>query len=63
MSRPERSGAARAVRILLLVVVAAAILVLLFTVVFPWVERNLSDPTLGGLGALVLPAGLRSVGR
>lgn len=63
MSRADRSGAARAVRILLLVIVAAAILVLLFTVVFPWVERNLSDPTLGGSSALLVPTRIRSVGR
>lgn len=63
MSPSDRSGAARAVRILLLVIVAAAILVLLFTVVFPWVERNLSDPTLGGMSALPVSAGLTSAGR
>lgn len=63
MSRAERSMAARAVRILVIVLLAAAILVLLFTVVFPWVERNLSDPTLGALSALLMPAGLRSSGR
>lgn len=63
MSRPGRSAAARALRILLLVVLAAAILVLLFTVVFPWVERNLSDPTLGGASAVPVLTGLTLSGR
>jgi len=30
------------------VVVGAIILVVLFTTVFPWLERTLSTPTLGG---------------
>ncbi len=30
-----------------LVVVGLALLVVLFTVVFPWVERSLSSPTIG----------------
>lgn len=63
MSGADRSGAARAVRILLLVILAAGILVLLFTVVFPWVERNLSDPTLGGPSGMPVPAALRPGGR
>lgn len=29
-------------------VVALAILVVLFTVVFPWIERSISTPTMGG---------------
>lgn len=29
------------------VIVGAVVLVVLFTVVFPWLERNLSNPTLG----------------
>lgn len=37
----------RAVRITIVTVVAVAILWLLFTVVFPWVERRMEDPTLG----------------
>ena len=27
--------------------VAVVVLVVLFTVVFPWLERNLSNPTMG----------------
>ena len=30
-----------------IVAVALVILVVLFTVVFPWIERNLSNPTIG----------------
>lgn len=30
-----------------LVVVGLVLLVVLFTVVFPWVERSLSSPTIG----------------
>lgn len=37
----------RAVRIAIAVVLGAAILWLLFTTVFPWVERRMEDPTLG----------------
>lgn len=37
----------RAVRLLVAVVVAAVVLWLLFTVVFPAVERRMEDPTLG----------------
>ncbi|MDX1659375.1 MAG: hypothetical protein R3343_11185 [Nitriliruptorales bacterium] len=37
----------RWVRVAILAVVAAGIVVLLFTVVFPWVEQYLADPTLG----------------
>ncbi len=39
MSRPVRVG--------LLVVVAIGVVVLLFTVVFPWVDTLIADPTLG----------------
>jgi hypothetical protein len=38
----------RWVKLLGWVVVGAIILVVLFTTVFPWIERNLSTPTLGG---------------
>lgn len=31
-----------------IVAVAVVILVLLFTVVFPWLERSISTPTMGG---------------
>ena len=48
MSVEDRRRFPRPLRILLYVVLAAGIVYLLFTVVFPWVDRNLlSDPTLG----------------
>ncbi len=47
---PPRPGR-RVVRVLLAVVAAAVILVLLFTVVFPWVEQRLENPTLGAAPA------------
>lgn len=37
----------KAARVLLIAVTAAVIVVLLFTVVFPWVDRIVADPTLG----------------
>lgn len=37
----------RAVKIVLVVALALAVVALLFTVVFPWVDRLLADPTLG----------------
>lgn len=36
----------RPARIALLVLLVIAVLVLLFTLVFPWIEQNLSNPTL-----------------
>lgn len=45
------------------VVVGAVVLVVLFTVVFPWLERNLSNPTLGTAGAPSGVAGLEPVGQ
>jgi hypothetical protein len=42
----------RALRILVLLVVLAAVVVLLFTRVFPWVERRQQDPTMGVVYAL-----------
>lgn len=37
----------KAVKVLLFLVLAAAVVALLFTVVFPWVDRTLiTDPTL-----------------
>lgn len=42
MRRLGRTG-----RIALAVVLGIVILWLLFTVVFPWVERQMEDPTLG----------------
>jgi hypothetical protein len=41
------------------VLVGAVVLVVLFTVVFPWLERNLSNPTLGASSGV---AGLEPVG-
>lgn len=47
--RSDESGrGGRPLRWAVIAVVAMGILVLLFTVVFPWIERNLSTPTLGG---------------
>jgi hypothetical protein len=37
------------VRWVTIAVVAAVVLVVLFTLVFPWLERNLSNPTLGAV--------------
>ena len=37
----------RGLRIAIAVVLALVVLWLLFTVVFPWVERRMEDPTLG----------------
>lgn len=37
----------RTVRIVIIAVVGVLILWLLFTVVFPWVEQRMEDPTLG----------------
>jgi hypothetical protein len=44
----DEPGGGRLVRWGVIAVVGMGILVLLFTVVFPWIERNLSTPTLGG---------------
>lgn len=51
MSEPEaRSGGMpRPVKWLLLLVLAAVVIVILFTVVFPEVEKYFEDPTLGAL--------------
>lgn len=47
----------RWLKVVLWVVVIAAVIVLLFTVVFPRVERVLQDPTMGlGADAVALPA-------
>lgn len=43
--RPARGS--RAVRVVVLAVLALAVVYLLFTVVFPWVEQRMQDPTLG----------------
>lgn len=37
------------VRWTLIVVVAVVVLVVLFTVVFPWLEQTISNPTLGAV--------------
>lgn len=39
----------KVLRVLLLIVVIAVAVVALFTVVFPWVDRMLADPTMGSL--------------
>lgn len=43
----RRSPAGRAVRWVLVLAVASVILWVLFTTVFPWIERSLSTPTMG----------------
>lgn len=43
---PRRGN--RWIKLLAWALVAAVILVVLFTTVFPWIERTLSTPTLGG---------------
>lgn len=45
----------RAAKVALVAVAAALAVVVLFTVVFPWVDRMLADPTLG-LSASPAPA-------
>lgn len=45
MTGPGRPG-----RVVALVVVAVVVLVALFLWVFPWVERTLTDPTVGMIG-------------
>lgn len=54
MTTPERPPR-RWTRWVVLGVVAVVVLVVLFTLVFPWIERNLSNPTIGAvvLGAPV----------
>lgn len=49
----ERPGrGARLVRVALLALLAVAVLIVLFTEVFPRVERLLDEPTLGGAAVL-----------
>ena len=57
MTDEDRTRMPRAVRIVLLVLLAAAVLVVLFTVVFPWVERNMEDPTLGAVAVHAVATG------
>lgn len=40
-------GRWRPARLALIALVAAVLLVILFTWVFPWIERNLANPTIG----------------
>lgn len=42
----------RGAKIVLAMVVAVAVVALLFTVVFPWVDRLVADPTMGVLRRL-----------
>lgn len=39
----------RSTKVVVVVVIAAVVVWLLFTVVFPWVDRRLSDPVLGSV--------------
>jgi len=39
----------RWLKVLLLVIALAVVIVVLFTTVFPWVEQQLEDPTLGAV--------------
>jgi len=43
----------RWLKAILLVVLIAVAVVVLFTTVFPWVERQLEDPTLGAAAQLL----------
>jgi hypothetical protein len=45
---PPQPRGNRLLKLLGWVVVGAIILIVLFTTVFPWLERTLSTPTLGG---------------
>lgn len=42
----------RGVKVAVIAAAVAAAVVLLFTVVFPWVDRMLADPTMGMLTRL-----------
>lgn len=48
MSGDRRRGGWSVVRLAVAVVVAAAVVTVLFLWVFPWIERNLANPTVGG---------------
>lgn len=48
--RRRRSGVVRVLRAAVVVAIVAVVLWVLFTVVFPWVEVLLDDPTLGAGG-------------
>lgn len=52
----------RAAKVALVAVAAVVAVVVLFTVVFPWVDRMLADPTLG-LSASTAPAAASRVQR
>ncbi len=59
MSRVEggRSTGARVVRVLLIAAALVAAVVLLFTIVFPWFDRNfVSDPVLDVRGTAAAEA-------
>ena len=57
MTEPARPSP-RWVRWLVIAVVAMVVLVVLFTFVFPWLERNLSNPTLDAAALLgLMPPG------
>lgn len=47
----------RVAKVALVVVAVAAVVVVLFTVVFPWVDTVLNDPTMGVTSVVGSPAG------
>jgi hypothetical protein len=51
----EEDAVPRWLRIVLIVVVIAVTVVVLFTTVFPWVERQLEDPTMGAVQVVRAP--------
>ena len=60
MTDPARPTS-RWIRWLVLGVVGLVVLVVLFTLVFPWIERNLSNPTIGAIDAAAI-AGITPAG-
>ena len=49
---PERRGMPRWLKAIIWLVVAAVVIYVLFTTVFPWLDRNvLNNPTLGAAAA------------
>lgn len=64
MTSPEPPRGRRGpLRWVVIGVVALVVLVVLFTVVFPWLERAISDPTLGVARAPSLPGAVTPPGR
>jgi hypothetical protein len=52
-ARPRRSWPQRLLRALVLLVLALVVLYALFFHIFPWVERQLEDPTLDAAAATI----------